>query len=103
MRHDRPTVPVAQSPREKYGAGRLSGIDVARVVKKLADRAGLDAANYAGAFAPSRTCHQRGHCRGVRAVHHEPDGAPLGSDGTALHPRRKSVPGEQCRQVGPIG
>jgi site-specific recombinase XerD len=29
-------------------AGRLSGIDVARVVKKLADRAGLDAAQYAG-------------------------------------------------------
>ena len=29
-------------------AGRLSGIDVARVVKKLADRAGLDAAKCAG-------------------------------------------------------
>jgi site-specific recombinase XerD len=29
-------------------AGRLSGIDVARVVKKLAQRAGLDAAKYAG-------------------------------------------------------
>jgi site-specific recombinase XerD len=29
-------------------ADRLSGIDVARVVKKLADRTGLDAANYAG-------------------------------------------------------
>jgi site-specific recombinase XerD len=29
-------------------AGRLSGIDVARVVKKLAVRAGLDAAKYAG-------------------------------------------------------
>lgn len=29
-------------------AGRLSGIDVARVVKKLALRAGLDAAKYAG-------------------------------------------------------
>jgi site-specific recombinase XerD len=29
-------------------AGRLSAIDVARVVKKLADRAGLDAAKYAG-------------------------------------------------------
>jgi len=29
-------------------AGRLSGIDVARVVKKLADRAGLDAAKFAG-------------------------------------------------------
>jgi site-specific recombinase XerD len=28
--------------------GRLSGIDVARVVKKLAQRAGLDPANYAG-------------------------------------------------------
>jgi integrase len=28
--------------------GRLSGIDVARVVKKLADRAGLDPAKYAG-------------------------------------------------------
>jgi integrase len=28
--------------------GRLSGIDVARVVKKLATRAGLDPANYAG-------------------------------------------------------
>ena len=30
------------------GPGRLSGIDVARVVKKLAERAGLDAAKYAG-------------------------------------------------------
>jgi integrase len=29
-------------------AGRLSGIDVARVVKKLAERAGLDASKYAG-------------------------------------------------------
>jgi integrase len=29
-------------------AGRLSGIDVARVVKKLAQRAGLDAGKYAG-------------------------------------------------------
>jgi integrase len=28
--------------------GRLSGLDVARIVKKLADRAGLDAAKYAG-------------------------------------------------------
>jgi len=28
--------------------GRLSGIDVARIVKKLAERAGLDAARYAG-------------------------------------------------------
>src|SRR5712692_8996356 len=28
--------------------GRLSGVDVARIVKKLADRAGLDASQYAG-------------------------------------------------------
>lgn len=32
----------------QVAAGRLSGIDVARVVKKLAERAGLDAAKYAG-------------------------------------------------------
>jgi integrase len=32
----------------KVQAGGLSGIDVARVVKKLAERAGLDAAKYAG-------------------------------------------------------
>jgi site-specific recombinase XerD len=30
------------------GPGRLSGIDVARVVKKLADRTGLDSSKYAG-------------------------------------------------------
>jgi integrase len=29
-------------------SGRLAGIDVARVVKKLAERAGLDAGKYAG-------------------------------------------------------
>jgi site-specific recombinase XerD len=33
---------------EKMGPGRLSGIDVARIVKKLASRAGLDPAKYAG-------------------------------------------------------
>jgi len=32
----------------RVGPGRLSGIDVARVVKKLAQRAGLDSAKYAG-------------------------------------------------------
>ena len=30
------------------GRGRLSGIDVARVVKKLTERAGLDPAKFAG-------------------------------------------------------
>jgi integrase len=33
---------------EKIRPGRLSGVDVSRVVKKLAKRAGLDAAKYAG-------------------------------------------------------
>lgn len=33
--------------------GRLSGIDVARVVKELAERAGLDAAKYAGHSLPA--------------------------------------------------
>ena len=33
---------------EQLRPGRLSGIDVARVVKKLAQRAGLDASKYAG-------------------------------------------------------
>jgi site-specific recombinase XerD len=38
-------------PLNRHGhiqSGRLSGVDVARVVKKLADRAGLDSAKYAG-------------------------------------------------------
>lgn len=36
------------SRHSQVRSGRLSGLDVARVVKKLADRAGLDAAKYAG-------------------------------------------------------
>ncbi len=38
-------------PLDRHGRvkpGRLAGIDVARIVKKLAERAGLDAATYAG-------------------------------------------------------
>jgi integrase len=62
-------------------SGRLSGIDVARIVKKLATRAGLDPANYAGhslraghatsaaiAGAPERSImNQTGH-RSVQIV-----------------------------------
>jgi integrase len=36
------------SRHSQVQASRLSSIDVARIVKKLADRAGLDAAKYAG-------------------------------------------------------
>jgi hypothetical protein len=42
--------PPGLKPRNRHGRvqlGRLGGIDVARIVRKLADRAGLDAANYA--------------------------------------------------------
>jgi hypothetical protein len=38
----------AVSRHGQVQADRLSGIDVARVVKKLSDRAGLDSAKYAG-------------------------------------------------------
>jgi integrase len=44
------TGPVFRSinRHKQVQAGRLSGIDVARVVKKLVERAGLDSAKYAG-------------------------------------------------------
>jgi len=38
-------------------ASRLCGIDVARVEKKLAQRAGLDPAYYAGHSFAGRPCH----------------------------------------------
>lgn len=46
-RRRRAAVPFDQSAWAG-AAGRLSGCDVTRVLKKLADRAGLDSANYAG-------------------------------------------------------
>jgi hypothetical protein len=70
---------------------RLAGIDVARVVKKLADRTGLDAAKYAG---HSLRAAQRSNRRRFRALYYAPDRASLGSDGEAVHPGRKSVPGK---------
>ncbi len=54
------------------------------------------------AFAAGRACHERGDCRSVGAVDHEPDRASLGSDGTALYPGWEFVPGEQRREVGVI-
>jgi len=74
--------------------GRLSGGDVARVVKKLATRAGLDPARYAGhslrAGHPNQCCE----CRGVGAKHHEPNRASQRSDGSKVHPGRQLVPRE---------
>jgi hypothetical protein len=52
-------------------SGTLSGIDVARLSKKLATRAGLDAAQIRGPLPSRRTCYQRGHSGRVGAIHHE--------------------------------
>jgi hypothetical protein len=46
-------------------ADRLSGIDVARVVKKLADRAGLDPAKYAGHSLRAGARYQCRDCSGL--------------------------------------
>jgi integrase len=62
--------------------GRLSDIDVARVVKKLVERAGLDAAKYAG--------------HSLRAGH------ATSADGETVHPGWKPVPGEQRREARPV-
>jgi hypothetical protein len=51
--------------REHVQPGRLSGIDMARVVKKLADRTGLDAVKYAG--HPLRAGHATSAARNPNA------------------------------------
>ena len=94
------SVPVDQ-PAWKVQQGRLSGIDVARVVKKLAERAGLDPGLYAS-LTPGRTRHARRDCRGVGAVDHEPNRASVGADGAPVHSGWKFVPGEQRGEVGVI-
>ena len=80
--------------------GRLSPIDVARVVKKLAERAGLDAAKYAGHSL------RAGHATSAaiagaseRSIMNQ-TGHRQRADGAALHPRWEFVPGEQRREVG---
>ena len=40
--------------------------------------------------------------RGERAVDHEPDGASIGSDGSAVYSGWKFVPGEQRREAGAL-
>jgi len=47
--------------------GRVSGIDVARVVKKLATRAGLDAVKYAGPLPSGRARHKWRDCGARRS------------------------------------
>jgi hypothetical protein len=56
-------------------AGRLSGIDVARVVKKLAERAGLDAAKYGGHSLGAGQATTAAIAGASGEVDHEPDRA----------------------------
>ena len=75
-------------------AGRLSGIDIARIVKKLADRAGLDPAKYAGHSLRAGHATSAAIAGGKRTEHYAPDRASVGSDGQAVYPGRQSVQGE---------
>ena len=51
---------------------------------------------------PGRTCYECGHCWRFGKLDHEPDRAPKGTDGAALHRRRKLIPGESRGEVGPL-
>ena len=80
----------------------MSGIDVARVVKKLAERAGLDAAKYAGHSL------RAGHATAAaiagaseRSIMNQ-TGASVGSDGAAVYPGWESLPGEQRGEIGTV-
>ena len=46
-------------------AGRLAGLDVAGIVKKFVERAGLDAAKCGGPLAAGWPCHECGERRGA--------------------------------------
>jgi hypothetical protein len=68
------------SRHEQTQPGRLSGIEVARVVKKLAERAGLDAVKYAGHSLRQDTL-QAERLLGLGEVDYESDGAQERADG----------------------
>jgi hypothetical protein len=63
----------------KVQAGRLSTIDLARIVKKLTERASLDSGKYAGHSLLSKACHERGIAGASELARvYESDWAPLG-------------------------
>jgi hypothetical protein len=96
--HFRKCIPYDPRRKSLKGADRLSGIDVARVTKKLVARTGLDPAKYAGHSL------QAGHATTAAIaaasewsiMKHR---APVGSDGKAVHQRWELVPGEQRGQA----
>jgi hypothetical protein len=74
----------------------LPGIDVVRIIKKLVDRAGLNAAKYAG-HATSVAIAGASERSAIA-----PDRAPLGSDGWALHAGREFDSGKWRGQAGTL-
>jgi hypothetical protein len=80
-------------------ATRLSGIDVARVVKKLAQTGRTGHYGVCRPLAPGWTRHQRCDRGRIRAVDHEPDGTSEHADGSALHPGWQLVSREQRREA----
>ena len=75
-------------------AGRLSDIDVARVVKKLAERAGLDAAKYAGHSLRAGHATSAAIAGASGALDHESDWASERTNGPPVYPGWESVPRE---------
>lgn len=81
----------------------MSGIDVARIVKKLAQRAGLDASKYAGHSL------RAGHATAAaiagaseRSIMNQ-TGHPERADGPAVHQGRDVIQGQQRREAWVVG
>ena len=81
---------------------RLSSVDVARVVKKLAERAGLDPAKYAGHSLRAGHATAAAASGASERSDHEPNWAPKRADGQALHSRGEFVSGEFGGEVGVV-
>jgi hypothetical protein len=85
----------------RYGhmqGGRLSGTDVARVVKKLAGRAGMLRSMPGTVCGPATAIS--GAIRTPPSGRSCADRASVGSDCTVVHSGRQSVPGEQRGKLG---
>jgi integrase len=80
----------------------LAGIDVARVVKKLAELGGPGSGQVRRAFPASGPRYLCGHRGRFGAVDHGPDGPPKRADGPEIHPGRELVPGEFRGEVGAV-
>ena len=80
--------------------GRLSGIDVARVVKKLARACRTRSSEVRWPLATGRTCNSCGDCWGVGTLDYGADRPSIRADGPAVYSGWEFVPGEQRGQAG---